>query len=634
MLQGIRDRAQSWIMWVIVGLLIIPFALWGIHQYFSPDVNVTVANVDGHELSLREFQDNYQRQRERIRQLLGGRTGMNDLDERRLREETLKRMVDEEVVVQAALEQGMRISDEQLARAIRTAEVFQDADGFSNARYDAFLRNMGHSPGSFEYVLRRDLLRAQVQLGVVGSALATEPVVRSALRLSGQRRSFAVLTLSADQFLDQRPVDDGAVKAYYEEHRDQFTVPEQVRIAYVEISPELLAARVEVSEEQVRARFEASKANYVTPEQRRASHILLQLPEDAPEAQVAEVTARVEGLMAQLDGGASFADLAKAHSQDPGSAGEGGDLGFFDQGTMVAPFDEAVFAMDEGEVRGPVRSSFGVHIIQLTGIRRGGQQGLDEVRAQVAEELRRQAGEKLFFDQAEQFANLVFENPDTLEVAAEALGLPILEAGPFSRDGGPGLAGEPKVLAAAFAEDVLEGNNSEPLELDDHRLIALRVRERIPERVRPLEEVADDIAGRLRGEAAAAAARERGEALVSRLTAGGGEAMAGVAAESGGEWRRYERVGRGERGVPRPILQEVFRMPHPPAEGERFGGTALADGSYAVVALTAVEPGPVDPAGQAELQALLTRDQGDELYAALVQAFRTMADVEVFPGRL
>lgn len=636
MLLAIRSQAQSWVMWVIVILLIVPFALWGVHQYFGPEPDVAVAEVEGRELTAREFENTYQRQRQRLRMMLEGQGGLSAIDDKRLREETLQSMIDEELLVQTGLDGGMRVSDEQLAAAIRQLEVFQEEGRFSQERYEYWITTMGFGPGSFEHTLRRNMLQAQLQRGITDSALVTDRALAEASRLADQRRSFGLLTIPMERFKDPAAVTAQAIEDYYRANEAEFTIPERLVVRYLELSKERIAEGITIDEEAARRQYESFKTSYVAPEQRRASHILLTVPPGADGDAIEAVRSRAEALRAEIEAGADFAALAREHSEDLGSAAQGGDLGYFERGATAplldeplfpAAFEDAVFSMAVGEVSAPVRSEDGFHIIRLEDIRAGGTKTFEDVREQVVAEMRSVRAEEQFYDQAERFANMVYENVDTLEVAADALELEIRTSAPFSREGGEGIFADPRVITAAFSEDVAQGMNSEPLELDDLHLVALRLAERIPPQLQPLEQVADDIRERLARQQARAAAAARGEELMSRLRAGVGGAT--LAEENGFRWRDVEGATRRSDTLAEEVVDEVFRLPRPDGTAV-VDGLTLADGDYAVLVLKTVTDGGDLPAQAAERRrTLLGQMQGEEQFEAVMQRLRERADITI-----
>lgn len=636
MLQGIRDRSQSWLMWIIVILIIMTFALWGVQQYITPEVNVAVAKVNGEELTLRQFQEAYQRQRLRLQSLLGANFDLSQLDETRLKRETLNRMINDELVLQSALENGLRIGDGQLANSIRALDVFKVEGRFSQAQYENWLGRQGEAPGSFEYSYRRSLLDTQLRMGVVESAIVTDAELDNAIRLQEQKRTFAYLVIPASRFEDSVTVTDEAVKTYYDTHRGAFANPEQVQVEYLELSRSAIAETITLSDEELERRYEAQKANYITSGQRRASHILIELPEGPPAEQESEALEKAKSLKGRIDSGESFEALAEAHSDDSGSAQQGGDLGFFGKGVMDAPFEDAVFSMEEGEISEPIRSSFGFHVIKVTGIRPAETKPFAEVKERVRRELQLEKAEQRFFDQAEQLANLAFENPDNLEVAAEALELEVMTSGFFGRGGDEGIAKEPRVARVAFGEDVLvQGNNSEPLELSGGRIVVLRVKEHTPASDRPLDEVREEITRRLRTERMRAMAAEKGTGALERLRSGVSPEALGNELDL--DWTTLKEAGRTVAAVERAVLEQAFQLARPASGQPVFGGVVLAAGDYGIIALTEVkdgDPGATDKGLRDALRANLGRSAGQEVYQSFVQGLRAKADVVMFAEQL
>jgi peptidyl-prolyl cis-trans isomerase D len=634
MLQGIRDRAQSALMWVIVMLIIIPFALWGIHQYFGGGGDVAVASVNGRDISLRQFQEVLHQQRSRLQNSLEGGLDLDEAAERRLRQDTLDRLIEEEVLVQTVSSRGMGIGDTQLAASLHGLEPFQEQGRFSPERYERWLRTQGYVAAQFEHSFRRVLLTTQLQSGIAGSAFLTEAELRRLARLEAQKRSFAHLLVPAAPFRDPSAVTEEQVASFYREHADELVQPEQVRVQYLELTMDALAAGVSVPEDELRRRYDGHQASYGVPEQRRARHILLTVAEDAGADTVAAVTARARDLAERIRAGASFEDLARESSADPGSAQQGGDLGFFGRGTMVEPFEEAVFAMRVGEVSEPVRSPFGLHVIRLDEVRAAAVRPFEEVRQDILREVQRERAEPVFFEQAERLTNLTYENPDSLEPAAHALGIEIRTSDLFGRSGGAGVAAEPKVVSAAFSDEVLQrAQNSEPLELGGARVVVLRVEEHRPAAQRPLEAVRSEIVERLASRTAHEKAVAVAAELLERLRAG--EDLAAVAGARGLEWVETGEVGREASGVAAEVVTAAFQVERPAGDRPTFADVALPNGDVAVIALRAVsEPHEVSTEALERIRRQIEAAYGRVAYTGFVQAVRAQADVETYKDRL
>lgn len=636
MLQSIRERATGWIAWVVFVLITIPFALWGVNEYFGADQNPSVANVDGTEIGLQQFQQAYAEQRQRLRTALGPDFDESMLDPQLLRDRTLEQMVADEALLHAALDNGLRVSDQQVAATIRSESAFARDGVFSQDSYQAWLRTQGFTSASFEFRLRRNLLTEQLASGIARTAVLTEKSAARVAALLAQERSFAVLSLPLARFMDA-PVAAASVEAYYAEHGDELVIPERVIAEYVLVSRADIAAGVTLDEAELERRYETEKANFVTAEQRKVSHILVQVAPDASESDVEAARQRVEALRDEVLAGRAFSEVAAESSEDPGSASLGGDLGLIARGVMDKAFEDAAFSQSEGVVGEPVKSAFGLHLILVTEIKPGGIKGYAEVREQLRSTYQQDQAEALFYEQVERLANLSFELPDSLEPAADTLGLEVQSVGPLSRDGDPDdeMFSRPELLRALFSEDVLgEGNNSQPVDLGDGRVVAMRVRERIPSARQTLDQARPGIEARLRREAAEASQREFAEALLERLR--GGEAMSAVSTEASAEWVSHEDVlrGGGSGGVDADVLETAFRMPRPGGDDAVFDGTGTGGGAFALIALQRVSDAPADPALQTQLRQAVALGRGRLEFEAYVESIRNNAEVRIYDETL
>ena len=392
MLQFIRDNATGWIAWGIVILISVPFALWGIHQYVTPESTVAVATVNDTEIGYYDFQRVYARRRQQLQSFLGaGFIGADAED--RLRREVLDGMIDSEVVVSSGVAAGMRVGDEQLANTIQDQEIFRTDGGFSQNAYESWLRSQGYSPGRFEEDLRRSLLEEQVALGISASDFITPSGLRDAARVRLQRRSFSLLTLPVAEFGGSEPTES-EIAAHFERHTENYRAPETVRLRYLEISMDEIAAGIKADDEELRAVFEAERERFVTPEKREVSHILIAVPPDAGADSVEQARERLVALKNRIDVGESFADLARANSDDTGSAVSGGALGFIERGIMVPAFEDAAFALVSGQVSDPVKSSYGWHLIKVTSVQESRGAAFEEVRDQVLEQYQAREAER------------------------------------------------------------------------------------------------------------------------------------------------------------------------------------------------------------------------------------------------
>ena len=631
MLQFIRDNATGWIAWGIVILISIPFALWGIHQYVTPESSVAVATVDDAEIGYYDFQRLYARRRQQLQSILGA--GPVDAEEdNRLRRDVLDGMIDSEVLVRSGLAAGMQVGDEQLANTIQNQEVFRATDGFSQDVYEGWLRSQGYSSGGFEEELRRSLLEQQIALGIVGSDFISGGGLRDAVRLRAQTRAFSLLTIPASDFNVPYPTDS-EIRAHFDRHRNEYTAPERVRLRYLEISLDEIAAGIKADDEELRALFDAEPERFVTPEKREVSHILLSVPSNAAADEVERARERLAALKGRILIGEPFEGLAREHSDDPGSAASGGALGFIERGMMVPEFEEAAFALAPTEVSDPVRTSFGWHLVKVMSVQEPRGATFEEVRDQVLEQYQAREAERIYVERVETLANVTYEHPESLEAGARELGLAIRETGPVTRGGQSDdpIASRPAVVAAAFSSDVLDdGNNSDPIEFEPGRMVVVRAFDHEPSRRLDLDEAHSEIVAVLQSTARREAATVRGRSLLGDLR--NGRNSDAVAAEAGVEWGRYENVSRTGGELTENLLETVFRMPRPGTAGAQFDGLLDDGGDFVIVSLSRVDDGDVAALSDDETRRLrhaLESDIGRTMFDGFVRGRRQSADVRI-----
>lgn len=627
MLEYFRSKAQGWFTWILVSVIIAAFALFGIEHFMRGGQEASVASVNGQEISQQRLQQAYQAQRQRLQDMFGENFNPEMFPEARMKQQILEDMIQQELLLQAATDAGLRIGDEQLASMIREVPQFQKDGKFSQEAYEQALRSQGQSTASFEERARREVLSQQLQIAVMGSEFATSTEEQALQQLRGQTRDVGFMVLSAVNYEKDMEVTDEENRRYYEENAQRFAIPEQVSVNYIELDAQALATAIPVSEQEIAERYESQKLNYTNPEERKARHILVRVAKDADEKSVAEAKAKIEELAARIAKGESFAALAKEYSQDPGSAPQGGELGFFGRGLMDPAFESAAFALKKGEVSQPVRSSFGFHLIQLEDIRGGDTKPLSEVRNQIAAEIRQEQAEQKFFEIAGKLGNLVYEHPDSLEEASAQLGLPIQQSAPFARSGGSGIAANPKVAAAAFSDKVLtQGENSEVIELDGKHLVVLHLREHTPEKLRSLEEVKAQIIAQLKKDKAKLRVEEVADSALTRLAKG--EDPLVLAKEVQATWRRVPNAARDGNELPPAVAAQAFRMPRP-AQGASTARAAMPEGGQALIALYGVASPSVaagDESGMLKRQLQQANAQAD--FSAMLASLRAKATIK------
>ena len=626
MLQSIRDKAQGWIAWVIVILIAIPFALFGIQEYLGVSGDPVVAEVEGVEIKRSDLDKRIRDVRDSMRMTLGESYQQEMFEGETFEREVLDRMIDENVVQQASSDWNMRASDAQARIYIQSIPAFQNEGAFDNRLYEASIRNRGYSNAGFEALVRQELVNQQLRNGVAGSAFLTDAAFNEMMRLAEQKREIAYTRIPAAQYNQASLVDEQQAQAYYEANPDEYRVPERVKLAYLRLSTEVLSPLVEVDEEGLRAYFNDHRDSFAAAEERQTRHILLAANED----NLAEQQAKAEALLQQLNDGADFAELAKANSDDTGSAANGGDLGWVSRGMMVEPFENSTFALAKDQVSELVKTQFGFHIIQVTDIR-GSEPLFEDVRDEVDQAYRKQQAEELYFNQFERLADAAYENPDSLIPAAEALGLQISKTDWVSRESGmPEALNVAKAVNAAFSEDVLQrGNNSEVIELGSADALVLRVLEHEPETIRPFADVREQVLVAAAAQLASEKAADRGRELLSELR--GGASFENAAAANG--WQlNSELISRNTRSIPAEIVDAAFSLA-PPAPGQSaYTGVVSAEGDYLMVQVKTVTDGDNSNLEAQVLDLLKSRaanSMGNAELSGLSQALRERSNVEI-----
>ncbi len=624
MLQNIRDKITGWIAWIFLAVIAIVFIFWGID--FGSSAVTYAAKVDGERISAQEVRRAWQMQQSRLQQMMRG-----ELPEELVKSQQsaiLDQFVRQSLLEQRAEDLGYRVSDAALAQRVMEMPEFQVDGKFSKDRYNALIRGSGMSEAQFEADLKTETLIRQVQTGIVDSAFAMPYELDRRFALEKQQREVDYALIVAKDFMDQITVTDEQIQKWYEEHQSEYMLPEKVDLQYLELTRDRAASAVEVTEQGLREHYEQVKEKYQTQERRRAKHILITSGDGLDEAGAEKKAA---DLLAKAKGGADFAQLAKENSKDPGSAAQGGDLGWAERGMFVGPFEEALFSMTPGEVRGPVKTQFGYHVIKLEEIEAGHLRSFEEVRDELEAEYRKERSDSLFYEQTQKLGDLSFESLTELESVAKALDLPLQTVTDFTREGGAGLPPNPQIVEAAFSEDVLErGQNSPLIEVDEGTAMVLRVTRHVPAEPRPLSEVREQIVSSIKTQAARDAATAKGQEALARLEKG--ESWSDVMAAVGLSAVGSRFVNRQDNVAPPAVVQAAFDVNTSAIAPEQphHGGTSTADGNYAVFAVTQVrnaDPAVETPDAKTSRMNLVQRQIGNEEFAAYVEQAEANADI-------
>ena len=513
----------------ILALLVLPFAFVGVDSYVrNMSGDKDVALVGGQSITPQDFENALRSQQEQMRRMLGKNFDPAMFENQEVRQQVLDGVVNQRLLQVASQDLKLTAPDDQLRKTILEIPDFQDGGKFSEARYDEVLKANGLNRLSYEQRLRGDLAQQPLQDVLARTNFASAAQVGLYQKLTEQAREIQVATIDVNAYMAQAKVDDAQIKAEYEKSPDSYRAPEQVKIEYLQLSQAAFQGATTTSPEEIKAEYEKRVKEFSAPEERRASHVLLTFEKDdkgQPKAASKDAAkAEADALMKQLAGATAekFAEIAKLKSKDPGSAAQGGDLGFFGRGQMVKPFEEAVFSMKPGEVRGPIESDFGYHIIRLTDTKAERTRPLEEVRAQIESELKTQKAGKLFNENAEKFQNRVYEQGDSYTRIAEELKLTPKKTDWLTRAQVQALAaGNQKFAQTVFSPaNVAAKKNSEAIDLGNNSLISARVLEHKPSAVRPLDEVKAQISQQLQRRLATELAAKAGAEKLAAAKSG------------------------------------------------------------------------------------------------------------------
>ena len=658
MLQKLRDRTSGWVATIIIALLMVPFLFVIDHSYLGGVGANNVAQVkappkwwegapgwwpvsmfwEHREVGVNEFRQRFEQERMRQRQEQGEAFDPRTFETVENKRRVLDQLIDEKALQLAAERAGVVVGDDAVREYIATIPAFQVDGKFDPNRYQLALASQvpARTPEQFQELVRESLQQSLIPLAVGTSAFVTDAEFDRIVRLSGEKRDVELALLPATPE-DTAPVGDEEIKAWYHPHPADFTPPEAGTIEYGEVDGTRLPAPARADEATLRKRYDEEKARFVEPEQRLASHILVRVDAGADAAALKAAEEKAQRLAEEAKApGADFAALAKANSEDPGSRDSGGDLGWVERGAMVAPFEEALFAMQPGEVRGPVKTDFGFHVLQLRELKQGAQVPFEQAREELAREQAQADRERAFSDLTGRLTDLVYQNPSSLAPAAEQVGLPVQKLGPFTRDDTVGIGASPEVKKAAFSEAMIQdGTASDPIELGPEHSVVVRVLEHTPEQPRPLAEVRDQVITAIRADRREKAAIAAADALVKRLQSG--ETMSAVATSVGAETAPLPGLPRGVP-APSPEANRAIFAVAAPGEGKPAAGRfSLPDGRQALFSVTAVHPG--DPAELQAQQRDMLRNQFEQIDGgaaaeAYVRDVRKRFEVQVEESQL
>ncbi|KZC43086.1 MULTISPECIES: SurA N-terminal domain-containing protein [Rhodanobacter] len=628
MLQAMRNKMHGWPSIIVLGLAVLAMSLFGMESYFMSNDDAFVAKVGKHEIDQRAYQDRVNQLRQQAAEQQGEHFDSSAFEKNETKLRILDGMIDEQLLLQANTDWGLRVSDLSMRDYIASIPAFQVNGQFDATSYRAWLTSQYKTPEMFENEIRASLATQLLPAAISASTSTSDAQLDGFLKLLSQRRDLRYFQLPRPA-LENNAVSDAEIESWYKAHQADYMNPEQVSVKYVEVVGADLPLAAEPSDEELKKRYASEKQRFVQPEQRQVSHILINVPANATPEQQKAALAKAEKIAAEANPG-DFAKLAEQDSQDLGSRRLGGDLGWLEKGVTNEAFDSALFAMQKGQISKPVLSSDGYHIIWLRDIRSGESKPFEEVRDQLVKEATTAERDRTYNDVAGKMSDNTYQNPTSLEPASVALKLPIKTTALFTRKGGEGVAANPKVIAAAFSDDVLvQGNNSGLIDLGNNHSVVIHVDQHVAAAARPLAEVRADVQQRILDARVAAIEKKQADDALARLRKG--ESMDDVAKSLSASITTANEVVRRAQ-MPAPMLTQAFLLPHPAAGKPQYAAVDMQDGSYVLLAVDKVQDGDlskVPPEQRESLRQQMAQSYGYEATRELIDQLRAKAKAKI-----
>lgn len=581
MLQHIRDNSKGVVSGILIGLLVVIFALTGAETLFNADPNAkSVIKVNGEAISENDIIRATANQKQQILERYGDSVPPEFLSDEYLRSPVVENLIQRVLLVQAAAKSGLAVGDQLINEQIVATPQFQQENGsFDSLRYQMLLRNLGYTPSTYKKALVEDALIGQLTAGVVETGFSTPLEIDRVIALNFQTRDFDYIVLPSGQVREQVVIEDAAIEQYYNSRPQEFTVPEEVAVDYIDLNLDDMLDDVEISEEDIRTQYEQNLAAFEARPEREVAHILIENNDPAV----------IEAVATKLEAGEDFAALASEYSDDLGTSEAGGELGFTNGDTFPENFEAALAALAVGEVSAPVVTDAGTHFIKKLSERGVEAPSFEEEHDRIATQLKRDQAEHAFVALVERLRDLSF-NAENLKDVAEELGVEVKNSGLISRSGGEGITRDSQFVTAAFSMDVLENeNSSEVLEISPTRALVLKKTDYKASHVSELADVRDRIVAVLTEQNVRDLMVARAETFKQDITAG--KTLAEIAEASGLEIQSASKVNRNAMDLERDIVFHAFSMAKPAGDQPVIDGVSLANGDYALISLTATESG-------------------------------------------
>lgn len=627
MLQNIRKNAQGTGARIVVGVIVVVFALFGVESIVGGlGGEPKVAMVNGEGVPESRFLRALEGKRRQILAQMGERADPDLIEESALRSSVLEGIIREEVLAQDANNKELFVSDAVVDSYIRGMEQFRVDGVFSNDRLQVILRNAGLTLKDYRESLKTQFMLGQPRTALIGSAFVLNAERDEIVALDRQQRTFGVATVYKRDYLDAISVGDEDVASYYQDNLGVYIKPENVDISYIEIDKEDLVSQVEVVEEDVRTLYETEKAEYKGEEERQVSHILVKIDDAMTEEQALN---KINEIDAELENGVAFDALAKQHSQDEASAADGGDLGFSAKGVYVSDFEDAVFSLAVGQVSEPVKTEFGYHLIKLTAVETNSIPAYEEMKASLEIRLQEQKADQLYAEMTERLADLSYASPDLAE-PAEELGLSVKQLAGVSAQTQDPVFSNVKIQRVLFSDDLLKDqNNSELIDVDDGHAVVFRVTAFHESSTLPLDDVKEDVRSVLKDIKAAEYAESVGQAFIARIQTGEDPEI--VSDDMGVDWKVHEGIKRNSVMVQQDLVNKIFTLKKSDSDKDNVIGYSGSGGDYSVVKLMNIsegDPASVNPMEQYSITNMLSDNYGANDYRNYQETMVKNAEVE------
>ncbi|AUV19235.1 peptidylprolyl isomerase [Aeromonas caviae] len=628
MLDKLREGAQGKVAKVILGLIILSFALAGVGSYLNGPARTAPATVNGNDISAPALENAYRNERARMESQMGeafNQLAANPDYMKQFRRGVLDRLIDQALIDDKARSLGLRVSDEQIKQAIVAMPEFAENGKFSNDRYLQLIRRAGMTPEMFRDSLRQDMVRQQLMGAVLGSEFALKGEAEQLDRLYNQTRDLRLIRLAASAYVDGIEVSDAEVEQFYKANSARFMNDETVKVDYLLLDAANLGKNIKVTEQDAQDYYDQHQDLFQRPERRQVAHILIPFGKDEKAAEQ-----KAEAVLAKAKAGDDFAALAKADSSDTFSAKKGGELDWFEKGVMDPAFEKAAFALAKaGDLSAVVKSPFGFHIIKLLGVEPAKTKPFVDVMSDTIARLQSEKAKEQFFAEQQKMADSSFENPDSLDLTAEAMGLQVQSTGYFSQADAPAPLNDPKVLSVAFSEQLRDDNtNSDVIELADGKALVLHIMGHQPKAAKPLAEVKEQVITAIKHDKASEVARGKAQGLLDKLKAG--QNVQADLTALGLKVDTHTGVSRFAQEMDQNLVTQAFRMPHPTDGKPSVELVTEANGDRVVVALDKVNVIKEPSQMVSLLQGQLGQGKAQADYKSLIDELRKAAKIEYF----